>query len=224
MLRLATPMTALAVAGTSFALAACGSSSDNNSSSGGNGSASSGQSGTRNADFQKFQQCLRDNGVTLPNRGGNGGPGGSNAAPPNTNGGQPPQGGSSTMPPNGGGAPPQGGGYGGPGGGGFGGQSSDPKVQKAMRACAKYRPQGNFRGGNGNGAPRQNIRAFTAYLTCLRDKGLDIKVSDGFNALRNLRQDDPKVQAALRSCQSKLPQRPQGSNAAPGNTTTNGTT
>jgi hypothetical protein len=211
MLRLATPMTALAVAGTSFALAACGSSSDNSSSSGNrNGSASSGQSGTRNADFQKFQQCLRDNGVTLPNRGGQGGgpgPGGSNAAPPNTNGG----------------APPQGGGYGGgPGGGGFGGQSSDPKVQRAMQACAKYRPRGNFRGGNGNGAPQQNIRAFTAYLTCLRDKGLDIKVSDGFNALRNLRQDDPKVQAALRSCQSKLPQRPQGSNAAPGNT--NGTT
>ena len=95
-----------------------------------------------------------------------------------------------------------------------------------MRACAKYRPQGNFRGGNGNGtgAPQQNIRAFTAYLTCLRDKGLDVKVSDGFNALRNLRQSDPKVQAALRSCQSKLPQRPQASSAAPSNTTTNGTT
>lgn len=205
MLRLATPLSVFAVAGASFALAACGSSSDGNSSSSTTttGRASSGQSGTRNADFQKFQQCLKDNGVTLPNRGqgGPGGPGGSNAAPPSTDGGAPPQG-----------AP---GGYGG-GPGGFDGQSADPKTQRAMQACAKYRPKGDFRGGNG--APQQNIRAFTAYLTCLRDEGLDVKVSDGFNALRNLEQSDPKVQAALKSCQSKLPQRPQPSGAAPGNT------
>ncbi|WP_051222735.1 hypothetical protein [Conexibacter woesei] len=214
MLRLATPLSVFAVAGASLALAACGSSSDNSSSgSSGTSTTANGQSGTRNADFQKFQQCLKDNGVTLPNRGNR--PGGSNAAPPNTDGG------STTAPPNG--QPPQGGGYGG-GPGGFGGQSADPKTQKAMRACAKYRPQGNFRGGNGNGAPRQNIRAFTAYLTCLRDAGLDVRVSDGFNALRNLKQSDPKVQAALKSCQSKLPQRPQASGTAPGNTTTNGTT
>jgi hypothetical protein len=174
MLRLATPMSVLAVAGASFALAACGSSDD--SSSPAKTTASSGQSGTRNADFQKFQQCLKDNGVTLPGRGGQGGPppGASNAAPPNT----------------------AGGGFGG------GGQNADPKVQKAMQACAKYRPQRN-------GAPRQDIRAFTAYLTCLKDAGLDVKAADGFNALRNLRQSDPKVQAALKSCQSKLPQRPQ---------------
>lgn len=201
-------MSVLAVAGASFALAACGSSSNSNSNaSSTNGSASNGQSGTRNADFQKFQQCLKDNGVTLPDRGNRGG---SNAAPPNT-------GGSTTAPPNG--TPPPGGGYGG-GPGGFGGQNADPKTQKAMQACAKYRPKGNFRGGNGNGAPQQNIKAFTAYLTCLKDKGLDVKASDGFNALRNLKQDDPKVQAALKACQSKLPQRPQGapSGAAPGST------
>jgi hypothetical protein len=187
MLRLATPLSVFAVAGASFALAACGSSSDsdNSSASSRTGTTANG-SGTRNADFQRFQQCLKDNGVTLPGRG-QGGPGGSNAAPPNTN------------------------------GGGFGPQNADPKTQKAMRACAKYRPQGNFRGrnGDGNGAPQQNVRAFTAYLTCLRDAGLDVKVADGFNALRNLKQSDPKVQAALRSCQSKLPQRPQGSSAAP---------
>jgi hypothetical protein len=232
MLRLATPLTAFAVAGASLALAACGSSSDSGSSSSStstNGSASSGQSGTRNADFQKFQQCLRDNGVTLPNRGNRAG--GSNAAPPNTAGGAPQgapgAGGSTATPPNG--TPPQGGGYGGgPGGygGGFGGQSSNPKFQKAMQACAKYRPQGNFRGGNrqGNGTGRSqfNIRAFTPYLTCLKSKGLDVKVSDGFNALRDLKQSDPKVQAAFKSCQSKLPQRPQASGAAPANTGTNG--
>src|SRR3954463_10105198 len=38
--------------------------------------------------------------------------------------------------------------------------------------------------------------------------GLDVKVSDGFNALRDLKASDPKVQAAFKACQSTLPQRP----------------
>ena len=79
-----------------------------------------------------------------------------------------------------------------------------------MKACAKFRPQGlrNGRGGPGGAGPQQSIKAFTPYLTCLKDQGLDIKVSDGFNALRNLKRDDAKVQAALKTCQSKIPQRP----------------
>jgi hypothetical protein len=207
--RLATPLSALAVAGASLALAACGSSNDNS----GTGNAASGQNGggARNADFQKFQQCLKDNGVTLPDRGnGNGGGGGYGPPPTGTNG-----------------APPSGGPGGGPGG--FGGQNADPKTQKAMQACAKYRPQRQGNGnGNGNGRPQFNIKAFTPYLTCLKDQGLDVKVSDGFNALRGLKQDDTKVQAAFKACQSKLPQRRGGnatpSSSAPSNTTTNGTT
>ena len=87
-----------------------------------------------------------------------------------------------------------------------------------MQACGKYRPQGAGPGQGGGQGGGQNIQAFTPYLTCLKDKGLDVKVSDGFNALRNLKQSDPKVQAALKSCQSKLPQRPQGSSAAPSST------
>jgi hypothetical protein len=235
MLRLATPLSVFAIAGASFALAACGSSSDSNSSTGSSATAGGG-TGTQNAAFQKYQQCLKDNGVTLPTRrAGQGGPGGSNAAPPNTNGtppqGAPGAGGSTTTPPSG--TVPQGTGQGNPGFFGGGGANS-AKFQKAMKACASLRPKGaagggygGFRGGggtaNGNGAgTQQNIRAFTPYLTCLRDRGLDVKVSDGFNALRNLKQSDPKVQAAFKSCQSKLPQRPQagGSNAAPANTTT----
>jgi hypothetical protein len=204
-LRLSLPV--VAVAGLSLTLAACGGSSGG---SGGastpatNSSTQSGQAnggGTRSADFQKFQQCLKDNGVTLPNRGnGQGRPGGGNGYGP-----PPGAGASSATPPTTtNGAPPAG------GGGRFGGQNADPKVQKAMQACAKYRPQFNGRGGNGAGRPQQSIKAFTPYLTCLKDKGLDVKVSDGFNALRGLKQDDPKVQAALKACQSKIPQRPRG--------------
>jgi hypothetical protein len=177
MSRLATPLSVIAVAGASIALVACG------GSSGGDSSASSGSAagatttnGAQGAAFQKFQQCLKDNGVTLPDRGNR----------------------------------PGGGGYGPPAGGpGFGGQA-DAKTQKAMQAGAKYRPQGTGqgRGGAGAGAPRQDIKAFTPYLTCLKDQGLDVKVSDGFNTLRGLKQDDPKVQAAFKACQPKLPQRP----------------
>ena len=74
-------------------------------------------------------------------------------------------------------------------------------------------------GGQRNGnRPRFDIKAFTPYLTCLKGQGLDVKVSDGFNALRNLKRDDPKVQAALKTCQSKIPQRPsapQGTSTVP---------
>ena len=64
MLRLATPtMSVLAVAGASLALAACGS-SDSSSSGTPTTAAAGAQNGTaRNADFQKYQQCLKDNGV-----------------------------------------------------------------------------------------------------------------------------------------------------------------
>lgn len=174
MSRLATPLSVLAIAGASIALVACGSS--DSSSSGGGGASTNASNGntTPNAAFEKYRQCLEDNGVTLPDRGRrpNGGPGG----------GQP-----------------------------------DAKTQKAMEACAKLRPQ--FRGGDGDGGrrPQQDIKAFTPYLTCLKDQGLDVEVSDGFDALRDLKASDPKVQAAFKACRSKLPQRPTTS--APGQTT-----
>jgi hypothetical protein len=206
MSRLATPLSVLAIAGASVTLVACGSSGDD-SSAGASGATTTtkGAGGTQNAAFEKYRQCLKDNGVTLPDRGNGqgGGPGGGGYGPPpgtGTNG-----------------APPTGGRAGGPG---FG--QGDAKTQKAMQACAKLRPQGNFRGGDGNGAqrPQQDIKAFTPYLTCLKTQGLDVKVSDGFNALRDLKQDDPKVQAAFKACASKLPQRPSGRQT----TTTSGAT
>jgi hypothetical protein len=195
MSRLATPISVLAIAGASIALVACGSSGDDSS----GGSASTNASGTQNAAFEKYRQCLKDNGVTLPDRGQ--GPG-TNGTPPAGTNGTPPAGGL-------------------PGGG-----QMDAKTQKAMQACAKLRPQGTFRGGYGQGnggqRPQQDIKAFTPYLNCLKSAGLDVNVSDGFNALRNLKQDDPKVQASFKSCQSKLPQRP--SSTQPPTTTSGSTT
>ncbi len=182
--RIATSLSVLAVAGASIALTACGSSSDGGSAS----SASRGQSqgaANQSAAFKKFQDCLKDNGVTLPDRGQRS---------------------------RGGYGPPAGA----PGAGGF---ADNPKFQAAMKACAKLRPQG-LRGGPGARGPQQNIKAFTPYLTCLKDQGLDIKISDGFNALRDLKRDDPKVQAALKTCQSKIPQRPSAQQGTP----TTGTT
>ncbi|HEX5924804.1 MAG TPA: hypothetical protein VFY45_13295 [Baekduia sp.] len=194
--RLTTPLSVLAVAGASIALAACGSSSGGDSTNSAGASAGQGQGANQSAAFKKFQDCLKDNGVTLPDRGRQSGGG-------QGNGYGPPAGGDGTPPTGTNGAPPAGGAP----GGGF---ADNPKFQAAMKACAKLRPQGlgNGRGGPGGTGPQQSIKAFTPYLTCLKDQGLDIKVSDGFNALRNLKRDDTKVQAALKACQSKIPQRP----------------
>jgi hypothetical protein len=216
--RLTTPLSVLAVAGASIALAACGSSSGGGSTNSAGASAGQGQGANQSAAFKNFQDCLKDNGVTLPDRGqrpgggqgsGYGPPAGANGAPPAGTDGTPPTGTNGTPPA--GGAP-------------RGGFADNPKFQAAMKACAKLRPQGlrNGRGGPGGAGPQQNIKAFTPYLTCLKDQGLDIKVSDGFNALRNLKRDDTKVQAALKTCQSKIPQRPTAPSA--GSTSTTATT
>jgi hypothetical protein len=209
MSRIATPLSVLAVAGASIALAACGSSSEGSASST-NATAGQSQAGTQSAAFKKFQDCLKDNGVTLPDRGQR--PGGG-YGPPSGTGGTPPSGTNGTPPPA----------SSAPGAGGF---TNNPKFQAAMKACAKLRPQGmgNGRGGPGGASPRQDIKAFTPYLTCLKDEGLDIKISDGFNALRDLKRDAAKVQAALKTCQSKIPQRPAAPQQGATTTTPGATT
>jgi hypothetical protein len=180
--RLASSLSALVLLAATVALAACGGSSGGGSSSGPSASAKAGTAQTASSD--KFQQCLKDQGVQPRSRPQGGGTGNGYGPPPGAGNGQPPAGG--------------------PGAGGGG----NSKFGKALQACAKYRPQGAGNGGRPGG--QQNIQAFTPYLTCLEDQGLDVKVADGFNALRNLKRDDPKVQAAFKTCQPKLPQRPEG--------------
>jgi hypothetical protein len=156
------------------ALAACGGSSGSSSSG-----AAAGASGATNAtaSAEKFQQCLKDNGITLPNRArGNGG------GPP-----------SSTAP---GGAPRRPGG--GPGGAfGKAMQACGKYRPQGMRGG------GGYGGGPGAGA---NGQAITGYLTCLKDQGLKIDTTRGFLGLRGLNRGDPKVQQAIAACRPQLPQ------------------
>ncbi|QEC47437.1 hypothetical protein FSW04_07470 [Baekduia soli] len=169
------------------ALTACGGSSSSSSSQADASTTTGG-----NASRAKFRQCLADQGVTLPDR-----------TPPS----------SATPPPTG--APPSTGTPPGPGGGGFGAQ--DPKTRKAFQACAKYRPRGRGRlAGPGNGQG-PNAQVFTAYLSCIKSKGLKIDASQGFRALGSLDRSDPKVTKALNACQSKLPQGPPAGGAPPAN-------
>jgi hypothetical protein len=102
-----------------------------------------------------------------------------------------------------------------PGGGfgGFGGNSST--FQQARQACASLRPSGGF-GGFGGG---QFAAAFQAFRSCMSAHGEPIPSTrptapptsppsgtDRF--LNGLNPDDPKVAAALKACESKLPQFP----------------
>ena len=161
--RLTTPLSVLALVGASIALAACGSSSGGGSTNSAGASAGQGHGANQSAAFKKFQDCLKDNGVTLPDRGQRPGAGqGSGYGPPAGGDGTPPAGTDGTPPTGTNGTPPA-------GDAPRGGFADNPKFQAAMKACAKLRPQG-LRGGPGAGRPQQNIQAFTPYLTCLKDK------------------------------------------------------
>jgi hypothetical protein len=113
----------------------------------------------------KFTQCLRDNGVNVPD------------------------------------TPAQ-------GGGGRFGNVDQAKLQKAMTACSKYRQAVV---GNITPAQRQAFQdAFAKFASCMRQHGVDLPArtpgqgppAGGAQINRN----DPKVQAAQKACQSKLPQ------------------
>jgi hypothetical protein len=96
--------------------------------------------------------------------------------------------------------------------GGFG--AGNPAMQKARQACASLRPAGGF-GGFG--------AALQAFRTCMADHGEAIPAtrptappspapspgSDRF--LNGLNPGNPKVAAALKACQSKLPAFPRPS-------------
>jgi hypothetical protein len=106
--------------------------------------------------------------------------------------------------------------------GGFGAGSAT--MQKARQACASLRPAGGFGFGGG-----QFAAAFQAFRTCMASHGVTIPTTrptapptrpasppasgapraDRF--LNGLNPNNPKVAAAVKACQSKLPTFPRPS-------------
>ena len=97
--------------------------------------------------------------------------------------------------------------------GGFGSPSS--AMLKARQACAKLRPAGGFGG--------RFTAAFQAFRTCMASHGVTIPTTRptappsppasgaprAFRFLNGLNPNNPKVAAALKACQSKLPAFPR---------------
>ena len=106
--------------------------------------------------------------------------------------------------------PPSTGENGAPGGGFGNGNGSVPanlpkgvtakKFQAAQKACAAKLPAGGF-GGFG----QQNSAQFQAYLSCLKDHGVNVPTNGG---LRGLDRNDPAFQAANQICGVLLPNQP----------------
>jgi hypothetical protein len=103
----------------------------------------------------------------------------------------------------------------GPGAGGGGGQGSPPsaaerqKLQKALQGPCKSVAQGAF--GNQTDAQRQEFQdAFAKFASCMRAQGVEVpNFTPGQGPPaggQRLNRDDPKVAAAMKVCQDKLPQ------------------
>jgi hypothetical protein len=205
-------------------LTACGGSSSGGGSTGAqsSASASSGSSTTQSGGQRGFmsdevQECLKKQGIELPQGGFRGGDG----QPPQGADGQPPEG---YGPPGGGlpgggeapegATPPDG------AGGGFGGSDEDrQKLQDAMKACGVEMPaQGQ--GGGGFQRPDVNDGAYqnrvNAYVACVRENGFDLPDPDfsGDGPIFDpdkVDQSDKTFQAASAKCQDEL--RPQASSS-----------
>jgi hypothetical protein len=106
--------------------------------------------------------------------------------------------------------------------GGF--PSPNPSMQAARQACASLRPKGGFGGFGGGGG--QFAAAFQAFRSCMAAQGEPIPTtrptapptpapSPGADRFLNgLNPSTPKVAAALKACQSKLPKFPTPSPSA----------
>lgn len=143
--------------------------------------------------FQAYSDCLKQHGVDLPARGGQGaGQGGAGGQRPPGAGGQPPAGGQ---------RPPQ---------------SLPPGVDQktfdaAQSACASKRPTGGFGGGGG-----ANNTAFAAYASCLADHGVTVTTAGtGTQQRQQIDRTDPDFAAADTACAALRPQA-----GAPGSPTT----
>ncbi len=189
-----------------LALAACGGGSSHSASASTSGAtttttaANAGARGGGAAALTAFTSCMSSHGVTItvPARTGNG-----NGTPPSTTPGE-------TRPARGAGG----------GGGGFAGGFAnrfntppagvDPtKYKAALAACKSKLPTG--------GGGFQNSTAFQAYASCLKDHGVVLPARAGATGggttattapgttSTTFNRSDPKVAAALKTCQPLLP-------------------
>jgi hypothetical protein len=148
------------------------------------------------AAYQAYRTCMAQNGVNLPanmfNRGQrpNGGNGGSGASAPagsanntaSTGNGGPRSGGtppSTTLPAG----------------------VTEQQYQKAQQACQSKMPQRQSRDGAGG------TTQFAAYLSCLKDHGVNVDTNGGAQALANIDRTTATFQAAQTACSPLLPKR-----------------
>jgi hypothetical protein len=165
-------------------LAACGSSSSSSSSS--SSAASSGATGSR----AKLAACLKQHGVTLPQRPRGGARG---YGPPPGSG-------------KGNGAPQGGGGF-----GGGQGRFTNPKFRSAFQACGAA---AGFRGRRGNFRP--SSAAITKFASCVKQHGYTLPKANlsGNGPVYPVKiERNAKFQSASRACQSVL--RPAGAGGSP---------
>ena len=168
-------------------------------------------SGTdRRAQLQAWRDCLSQHGVTLPTF--TGGDPGSQGGPPPSDGATPPSGVPNGSTPNGstptGSAPAGGPGQGGPGGN-IGSIVQDPANAAAVQACASLQPQAGFgTGGQGGG---QRGQAMQAYLSCLKDHGVEVPTTVAGGPPVSIDRNAAGFAAANEVCQALLPQRTNGS-------------
>ena len=163
-------VTALALMSAFIVLVATGCGSSSSSSSSATASTTS-----QDAARVKFTQCMRDNGVDIPDNPGQGG-----GSRPNID---------------------------------------RTKLQAAAKACQKYQQAAV---GTISDAQRQEFQdAFAKFSACMRQNGVDVPDPSAggggppAGGGGQLDQSDPKVQAATKACQDKLPQRGQGGPGGP---------
>jgi hypothetical protein len=148
------------------------------------GNGPGGNGGGRGAALTAFRDCMSSHGITLtfPARPRNG-----TGTPPSTTPGE---------------TRPQGG-FPGFGGGNFADRFKTPpagvdatKYKAALDACMSKLPA---RGANG-----PDSSAFQAYRSCLKDHGVTFPAAGGSGGA-GINRNDPKVKAALATCQPLLP-------------------
>jgi hypothetical protein len=180
------PLGCLLAAG--LVLAACGGSSSHSASANPAAPTTTTVAGGRGGfALTAFRTCMSSHGVTLPTRVRTGSP---NGGPPGSTPGE-------TRPSGASGA--RGGGFG-FGGGNLADRFSTPpkgvdptKYAAALAACKSTLP---------TGGTALNNSAFQAYRSCLSDHGVTLPATGGAGSINR---NDPKVQAAMKTCQALLP-------------------